>query len=427
MNTLMDILKESTMQRHARMEALPFVDALTTGSLPLQSYVAQLRAMAVIHATLEHELRSLAPNRLTSLYLSRPSRLAHLRSDLSVFDRLCLPDCLKAIDMAQQIAALVRKTRIDQPEIMPGFFYLFEGMTLGNAVHLADLHKTFGDELKGACHYYAGYGDKTQEYWQEFRFTMNSLSLDQNCIARIQDLVHGVFDLLEPLYSALYPIKESGWGFTASMLNPEAGNHPVPDSAEELEAAIKAAVRCRQLFTYFDERYGDRGAGFAKSDAAWLVVLSELPYAEMVSQVEWLGRVLGNRGMPRITLEQQLILLHEELVKAVPEKQNQYASLRDTAYHLKAERTQRISDTRFTDLCRQFDLAAETLLPGRLQNTGMLIFSAVCDEDSGIPEAVKSLVDWLGNPERFPMQWIAQVEASVELGRKELRNYGQSD
>lgn len=415
------------MQRHARMEALPFVDALKTGSLPLQSYVAQLRAMAVMHATIEHELRSLVPNRLTSLYLSRPSRLAHLRSDLSAFDRLCLPDCLKAIDMAQQISVLVRKTRIDQPEIMPGFFYVFEGMTLGNAVHLPDLHKTFGDELNGACRYYAGYGKRTQEYWQEFRFTMNSLSMDQDCIMRIQDLVHNVFDLLEPLYSALYPIKESGWGFTASMLNPEAGNHPVPGSAAELEAAIRAAVGCRQFFTYFDERYGDRGAGFAKSDAAWLVVLSELPYAEMISQVEWLGRVLGNRGMPRITLEQQLILLHKELVSALPEKQNHYASLLDTAYHLKAERLQRISEIRFNYLCLQFDLVAETLLPGRLQNTGMLIFSAVCDEAAGISEAVNSLVDWLTNPERFPMQWIAEVESAVELGRKELGSFRQSD
>lgn len=84
--TLMETLKAAVSGRHARIEALPFVTALTRGDLPLESYVAQLRAMAVIHASLDQELGLLEPGQLVVRLPERPSRLAHLRRDLSGLD-----------------------------------------------------------------------------------------------------------------------------------------------------------------------------------------------------------------------------------------------------------------------------------------------------------------------------------------------------
>ncbi len=85
-------------------------------------------------------------------------------------------------------------------------------------------------------------------------------------------------------------MKSARQGFTAGMLNPEAGDHAVPGDAMEIEAAVAAARRCREEFPYFDERYQERGRSFAKSDVAWLVTLTELPEAQLISQVEWLGK-----------------------------------------------------------------------------------------------------------------------------------------
>ncbi len=263
MNRLMDRLKDSTRERHARMEALPFVAALTSGELPLNSYIAQLRAMAIIHGTLDHELRYIPPTQLTALCQSRPSRLAHLRSDLGVFDQTPVPDCLEAVRYAQQIAEVIRRTRLDHPENLLAFIYLLEGTTLGNAVHHPDVVKCFGEQVSGATHYYAGYGENTGQNWQEFRSVMNTLAIDDVGCEEMIRTVHTLFDLLDPLLTALYPVCEGGWGFTASMLNPEAGNHPVPGSEVEIKAAIAAARRCRQEFPYFDERYGVRGKDFA--------------------------------------------------------------------------------------------------------------------------------------------------------------------
>jgi len=56
-NTLTDSLKAAISERHARMEALPFIAALTADQLPLESYVGQLRAMAVISGLGPAEIR----------------------------------------------------------------------------------------------------------------------------------------------------------------------------------------------------------------------------------------------------------------------------------------------------------------------------------------------------------------------------------
>jgi heme oxygenase len=419
MNTLMDRLKDSTRERHARMEALPFVAALTSGELPLNSYVAQLRAMAIIHGTLDHELRYIPLTPLTALCESRPSRLAHLRADLGAFDRTPVPDCLESVRYAQEIAEVIRITRLDHPENLLAFLYVLEGTTLGNAVHYPDVIKNFGEKVSGATHYYAGYGENTGQNWQEFRSVMNTLAIDDAGCEQMIQTVHALFDLLEPLFTALYPVCEEGWGFTASMLNPEAGNHPVPGSEAEIKAAIAAARRCRQEFPYFDERYGERGKDFAKSDVAWLVTLTLLPQTQLVSQVEWLGRVLGNRGMPRITLERQLELLYEELISVVPEQQKRYGGLREAAARLKSERNHLIPESAFGDLAKQFHTATSSERHETLR-AGELIVSAVCDEAGGITEALTSLVSWLTDRQRFSEQWIAAVAGTVAQTRNKM-------
>lgn len=418
--SVMDALRAATRERHARMEALPFVAALSRGTLPLESYVGQLRAMAVIHGSLEYELHRARLAGVQAMYQARPSRLAHLRADLGAFDRLVIPDCLEALEQARAITERIRLYRMEEPEALLGILYVLEGTTLGNAVHLPDAVRAVGDRVPGGTRYYAGYGDWTDDYWQEFRATIDAIPMDQAGAERLIAVSHALFDRLEALVGALYPVRETGWGFTASMLNPEAGQHAVPDTREEIQAAVAAARRCREAFPYFDSRYRERGEAFAKSDAAWLATLVALSPVECLSQVEWLGRVLGNRGMPRITLERQLALLHEELAKARPAHGVRYAGLRDAAEHLTAERLRRIPEARFAELARGFSDATDGEMRGRYRNTGALIVSAVCDEAAGITEAVGSLTAWLTEPERFPVPWISAVTRTVELARTTL-------
>jgi heme oxygenase len=417
--SLMHCLKEATRERHARLETLPFITALTSGELPLESYIGQLRAMSVIQGSLEHELSLSNAAAIKTIWQGRPSRLAHLRRDLSAFDALLVPDNLDVLEHARKIAEIIRRYRVEQPTNLLGILYVLEGTTLGNVTHLPDVLRIFGSQTAGAAFYYAGYGERTHEYWEEFRCAMNAIAIEEQ---EREDLIlaaNAFFDQLEALFSALYPIRDHRRGLTASMLNPEAGDHAVPSDVREIEAAVTAARRCREEFPYFDERYKERGQGFAKSDAAWLASLAELPQAQLMGQVEWLGRVLANRGMPRFTLERQLELLYEELTKAVPAKK--YTSLLEAAGSLKTERLRLIPEDTFDELTRQFDIATNgELQGGRLKNTGALIVSAVADEANGISGAVTSLLAWLTNTELFSLHWTTAVRLTAERARQIL-------
>ena len=113
--TLVDSLKEAISERHARMAALPYIVALTNGQLPLESYVGQLRALALIHGTLEHEFARITSGEIRTLLLDRPSRLVHLRRDLSIFDPLFIPDIEAALTHTRKIAERIRLYRVEQP------------------------------------------------------------------------------------------------------------------------------------------------------------------------------------------------------------------------------------------------------------------------------------------------------------------------
>ncbi len=129
--------------------------------------------------------------------------------------------------------------------------------------------------------------------------------------------------------------------------------------------------------------------------------------------------MLGNRGMPRITLERQLELLYEELTSVVPEQQKRYEGLREMAAYLKSERNHLISELAFKELVSQFRTAANSEKHETLR-AGELIVSAVCDEKGGITEALTSLVSWLSDRQRFSEQWIAAVAGTVALTRDKM-------
>ncbi len=420
--TLMDSLKESIKEEHARMEASPFIAALTNGALPLESYVGQLRAMAVIHGTLEHELAQLPSGNIKTLLLDKPSRLVHLRKDLTIFDPMLIKDIEGSLEHTRKMAERIRRYRVGQPAALIGIIYLLQGMTLGNAVHLPDVLKAFGDKTGGIAYYYNGYGDKTAEYWQEFCCDINAIPMDKDGCNRITQVTLDFIGLLEALLSSLYPLENATMIFTAGMLNPEAGDHPIPANAAEIEAAVTAARRCREEFPYFDERYRERGRSFATSDAAWLATLADLPGAQLFSQVDWLGRLLANRGMPRITLERQLELLHECMVAALPAKRDHCKGLLEASESLKKERLRRIPEPAFTDLAQEFYLATDGELQGRFNGTGKMIVSALCDQAAGISEAVTSLLPWLTDAERFSPQWISAVTKTLEMARENLKS-----
>jgi hypothetical protein len=229
------------------------------------------------------------------------------------------------------------------------------------------------------------------------------------------------FEGLARVFRALYPIQPQTARPLAASLNPEAGAHPIPSDPREIEAAVRAGELCWQRFPYFEWRYAGRGKKFASSDSAWLVTLAEQDQAQVDQQVEWLGQVLAARGMPRLTLETHLELLYQELIIAVPEKQQSYGKLLSAANRLANSRRSHIDDETSRTLVADFDSAIGPEWSARLSKMGELLVSAVADEKAGVKNSVESIELWLSDAARFPQTWINAVRATIQTARAEAR------
>src|SRR4051794_24635296 len=98
---------------------------------------------------------------------------------------------------------------------------------------------------------------------------------------------------------------------SATSMNPAAGDYRVTADPREQLAAIRASERTLSAWSYYAQRYGDRGRDFARSDSGWIATLPGLAAESVLAQVRWLAALLAARGMPRLLMEQHLEVLHD--------------------------------------------------------------------------------------------------------------------
>ena len=168
--------------------------------------------------------------------------------------------------------------------------------------------------------YLRNYGPAVHTRWAQYQQRMNALRLSAEEREQMIQSANEFFAQLEAIFQALYPFQPESKTFLVTSINPEAGRHPVPADAREVQASLRAADLCWQRFPYFEHRYGERGRRFARSDAAWQATLCQYEPAQIIKQVRWLGRVLAGRGMPTFLLQDQLEILVAELAAAIPGK-----------------------------------------------------------------------------------------------------------
>lgn len=420
MNPLIGELKAATADLHTRMERLPFFPALADGSLPLDSYVNQMRAFAVVFGSLERTVESLEDAVVKDLQSSLNGRYRQLLQDLEVFADRGFPDVVPAVQAALELAHAVRQLGADRSRALVGYIYTFGGTLLGNRVHLADVRRLLQGSAAGDA-FYAGFAAGTDEAWRNFATLANALAVSAEERRAIIAAAQDAFAKLTTIHVALYPLPEPGERrFAATSLNPEAGNHPIPQNPLEIRAALTAGRRCREEFPYFDARYGERGRRYTSSDAAWLATLVDLDNAGLAGQVVWLGDFLARLGMPRILLERQLELLVEELVAGNPEQRVRYEKLQAGIDALRQAREIHFSEAVFRELAAEAEARLAGGPPG-IANLGVLIVSAVADERSGIPESAAKLAAWLLETGRLPAGMATAIDEVFGRIRARLR------
>lgn len=376
-------LKDVSWHNHEKMEQLPFVVSLVEKTLPLQSYVGQLRGFAALFATAAHAAVRLPALAGDSIGSSLSDRYAMLCADLSYFAGTMVPDILPAVKSALDTAAMIRNASSGE---LLGYVYVLQGTMRGNQFHLPDIKACFKLEEQGAS-FYRGFDGRTDEVWKEFSTALGTAdSTLAEDAARAASVMYG---RLLHFHRLLYPVPEGGSGFSATGLNPEAGDHPVPQRQDVLEAALRAGTRCWQEFSYYERRYGDRGKRFTASDTAWMAALAEQQQNVILEQVNWLGRLLSVRGMPTLLLERQLAILHEELA-AVPsaEYNGQFTAVLET---VRAQRFEIASQNTLDEVCRRL---TELLEPGHFSDAPLILAAAQLDARRGIPECRSNVQTW---------------------------------
>ncbi len=384
---IMARLKKETGEYHAKLESLPYFKALIDHKLPLESYVNQLQALAVIHGVFENEIAMSADKRVLTIWNDGLKKLPLLQEDLKFFEPRVVSNHTSSIEAALAMTEKIRLRRVDNPITLLGYLYVFEGSTLGNSMHRPDISKTFHLDGMNGCRYYASYMNDVSTHWNQFSAKMNDV-LDNPVLQHpIIEAAHEAFAGLEEVYRVLYPLGKTEKSLHVTRINPEAGNHPMPDDEREIQAALKASTRSWTEFPYYEHRYGERGKRFSDSDTCWLVTLTRLDQKSMQRQIEWIGRLLATRGMPQIMLEYTLNYLHAELTMANPDHTETYDKLRTSADLLRKARTQFISDNDFELISNKFDQSVGDELARQYKNTGKLLVAAVVDDHNGIKRA----------------------------------------
>ncbi len=388
---LVDHLRSVTWHRHETFEKLPFVVAMTNGTLPLESYIGQLRGLAAILSTVEHAVAESQSPVIERLKPILKSRFKMLCADLEFFAATSVPDVVPAIRLALDFARQIRTEATTDPDRLLGYLYVLEGTTRGNQVHLPDIVRCFNLEDEQGVSFYRGYGDATESHWEEFRAVMNDA--DSSARGAAEQGTVDIYKALELFHEALYPFSSEHIGITASSLNPEAGDHPVPQSRDELNAAIKAGQQCRDEFSYYGKHYGERGQKFTNSDVAWLAALSGQSVEIVSNQVLWLGRVLSSRGMPLLLLERQVQLLVENLQQL--KGTVSVEALQAVATEMYNQRCSIITQDNFDKLCAVLSHAIPSATGIEFPDLPHILVGSQIDRIAGMPECRALLMSWL--------------------------------
>src|SRR3954464_8551635 len=203
----------------------------------------------------------------------------------------------------------------------------------------------------------------------------------------------------------------------ASLINPDAGSHPVTTDPREVAASMAAGDRSWREFPYYQERFGARGRLFGHSDSAWLSLIAQKEQPQVNAEVRWLGALLSARGMPQWLLERHLAFLHEELASAIPDNHERFDRLLNAAAMLRDQRRAQLPERDFLAISAAFHRRVGPELSARLPNMGALLASAVAVEAAGVLRAVEQIESWATDPSRSPAEWIVAVREPIRGAR----------
>lgn len=412
------ILRKSSREVHSFIESTRFAQAVLKKDLTVEAYLGYIRVLAIIHSALEGCLNACPESRISSIWSSDLQRLSLLLDDNDFFRWELIPDSPVAVEAALEAAAHIRKIAGKNPIALAGAVYVLCGSTKGAVILAPLVAKSLNLAPGQGLSYLSRHGGQGPEQWDAAATVMDENITAPAEIEDISETALFIFRKLLIAFEALFPLERSKMQYCATGLNPESGNHPVPQNKQDQLAVLRASDSCLSEYPYFLYRYGKRGRRYSDADGAWLITLASQDPQTAQSQVDWLGGVLSSRGMPRLLLARHMNILARELSFLSSENDLRSRVLRTAATQIQNNLEKRIP----WHVRKVRAEAMESLLERRNDFCCLeaveLMASAVVDETDGIKYSIQSLLAWLTDASRFSEQWIQVINKEI----KELKS-----
>lgn len=212
--TVMDLLRDSTMDNHKAAERHPLQRALATGTLPQTLYVDFHAQMYLVHSALESRLMEKAAAtpaiaRVVKLYqISAP----YLARDLAHFG--VDPCGVKPVPATTVLTQAIDAMAKADPVSLLGLQYVLEGSKNGAKFLSRVVMKAYGLAPGRGVLSMDPYGDAQRAYWQAFKDDMNGIGFSPDQTARMIDAAKAMFDAIAAIGTDV--VASSGLTLTAS-------------------------------------------------------------------------------------------------------------------------------------------------------------------------------------------------------------------
>ncbi len=193
-SSVMRRLKESTQKLHDAAEEHPFQRSLFKGSLPIASYVENLKQMLLVHRALEGHLRDLCAKdpRVSAVVEDYQYQEPYLLEDLAHFE--IDPSVIEATPGTQHVIDTIEGAAKDRPIALLGFHYVLEGSNNGGRFIAMAVRKAYTIEPGAGDRYLDPYGDDLKERWSQFKEQMEKANFTE---AEQQSLVGAASAMFE--------------------------------------------------------------------------------------------------------------------------------------------------------------------------------------------------------------------------------------
>lgn len=194
--TVMERLRDSTMEAHKAAERHPLQSALATGKLPRNQFIAQHAQLYLVHVALENSLQRHAAStpaiasvvrlyQLTAPYLARD--MQHFGVDLA--------QITPTAATAAFIARLEALAATD-PLTLLGVQYVLEGSKNGAKFLSKVVMKAYHLAPGQGCLAMDPYGPHQREYWQRFKDDMNAQHFTETQVLAMIEIARATFDAI---------------------------------------------------------------------------------------------------------------------------------------------------------------------------------------------------------------------------------------